>query len=192
MVQHVLKSNPALRELEHIQVDSPGLAYLFFYERHGHYGLTKEAAIAIHSHLADAFTEWIGRSAHFVSVPLLLKEGCQHVMAAQERCRQCIWPQEQPTLPIHVTGSASSGLSQLVGRVPSIPEVQDRATELETPRVNVARPHRHQTKAKQTPGGGGAGPPPSSPKHPGGADSDGYLTTSESGVGCKVLEDASG
>ena len=35
MVLHVLKSNPALRELEHIQVDRPGLAYLFFYERHG-------------------------------------------------------------------------------------------------------------------------------------------------------------
>ena len=33
---HVLKSDLALRELEHIQVDSPGLAYLFFYERHGH------------------------------------------------------------------------------------------------------------------------------------------------------------
>ena len=36
MVLHVLKSDPALRKLEHIQVDSPGLAYLFFYERHGH------------------------------------------------------------------------------------------------------------------------------------------------------------
>ena len=47
MVQHVLKSDPALRELEHIQVDGPGLAYLFFYDRHGHQGLTKEAALAI-------------------------------------------------------------------------------------------------------------------------------------------------
>ena len=47
MVQHVLKSDPALRELEHVQVDSPGLAYLFFYDRHGHCGLTKEAALAI-------------------------------------------------------------------------------------------------------------------------------------------------
>ena len=35
MLLHVLKSDPALRELEHIQVDGPGLVYLFFYERHG-------------------------------------------------------------------------------------------------------------------------------------------------------------
>ena len=89
MVQYVLKSDLALRELEHVQVDSPGLAYLF-YDRHGHHGLTKEAALAICSHLADAFAEWIGRSAHFDAVPLLLVEGCQCMTAAQERCRQCI------------------------------------------------------------------------------------------------------
>ena len=51
MVQHVLKSNLALRELEHVQVNSPGLAYLFFYDRHGHQGLTKVVALAICSHL---------------------------------------------------------------------------------------------------------------------------------------------
>ena len=65
MVQHVLKSDLALRELEHVQIDSPGLLYLFFYDRHGHHGLTKEAALAICSHLADTFAEWIGRSTHF-------------------------------------------------------------------------------------------------------------------------------
>ena len=75
MVQHVLKSDPALRELEHIQVNSPGLAYLFFYDRHGCHCLTKEAALVICSHIADAFAEWIGRSAHFDAVPLLLEEG---------------------------------------------------------------------------------------------------------------------
>ena len=30
MVMYVLKSNPVLRELEHMQVDGPGTAYLFF------------------------------------------------------------------------------------------------------------------------------------------------------------------
>ena len=35
MVLHVLKRDLALRELEHIQVNSSGLAYLFFYDRHG-------------------------------------------------------------------------------------------------------------------------------------------------------------
>ena len=36
MVLHVLKSDMALRELEHVQVNSPGLAYFFFYDRNGH------------------------------------------------------------------------------------------------------------------------------------------------------------
>ena len=133
-MQHVLKSDPALRDLEHVQVDGPGLVDLFFHDRHGHHSLTKEAA------LADAFAEWIGRSAHFDVVPLLLEEGCQHVMAAQERHRQCIQPQEQPTLPIHVTGSTSSGSSQLVGGVPPVPEAQEGAAEAETPKVNAGKP----------------------------------------------------
>ena len=30
MVMHILKSDPVLRELEHVQVDGPGTAYLFF------------------------------------------------------------------------------------------------------------------------------------------------------------------
>ena len=155
MVQHVLKSDLALRELEHIQVDSPGLAYLFFYDRHGHCGLTKEVALAIHSHIVDAFAEWIGRSAHFDAVPLLLEEGCQCAMAAQERCRQCIQTQEQPGLPIHVMGSGSSGSSQLVGGVPPVPEAQDGTAEQETPRVSAGKPHRHLTKARPAPRGGG-------------------------------------
>ena len=185
MVQHVLKSDLALRELEHVQVDSPGLAYLFFYDRHGHRSLMKVAALAMRSHIADAFAEWIGRSAHFDAVPLLLEEGCQCVMAAQERCRQHIQPQEQPTLPIHSTRSASSGSSQLVGGVPPVPEAQEVTVEQETPRVNVARLCRRQTKAQPTPGGGGGGggSPPSLPECPGGADSDDYSTASESGGG---------
>ena len=76
MVLHVLKSNPALRELEHVQVDAPDLVYLFFYDRHGHQGLMKEATFAKCSHLVDAFAEWIPRSTHFKVVPLLLEEGC--------------------------------------------------------------------------------------------------------------------
>ena len=193
MVQHVLKSDLALRELEHIQVNSPGIAYLFFYDRHGHHSLIKETALAIHSHLADTFAEWIGRCMHFNVVPLLLEEGCQYVTAAQERCRQCIQTQEQYSLPIHVMGPASSGSSQLVGRVPPIPEAQDGAEEQEMPRVSVGRPCRHPTKVRLTPGGGGGGSPPSSLEHPGGADSDDYSTASESGGGhrhrrCQWLE----
>ena len=75
MVQHVLKSDPALRDLEHVQVDGPGLTYLFFYDRHGYRSLSKEAALVMHSHIVDAFAEWIGRSAHFDAVPPLLEAG---------------------------------------------------------------------------------------------------------------------
>ena len=75
MVQHVLKSDPALRDLEHVQVDGPGLAYLFFYDRHGYHSLSKEVALSMCSHIADAFAKWIGRSAHFDAVRLLLEAG---------------------------------------------------------------------------------------------------------------------
>ena len=68
---------------------------------------------------------------------------------------QCIRTQEQPSLPIQATGSASSGLSQLVGRVPPIPEAQEGVAEQETPRVNADRPCRHPTKMRLTPGRGG-------------------------------------
>ena len=104
-------------------------------------------------------------------------------MAAQERCSQHIWTQEQPSLPIHVTGSASSGSSQLVGGVPPIPEAQDGAAEQEMPRVSTGRLQQCPTKARLTPGGG-EGSLPSSWEHPGGADSDEYSTASESGGGC--------
>ena len=33
MVINKLKSDPVLRELEHVQVDGPGTAYLFFYDK---------------------------------------------------------------------------------------------------------------------------------------------------------------
>ena len=74
-VQHALKNDPAMRDLKHVQADGPGLAYLVFHDRHGYRGLSKEEALAMHSHIADAFTEWIGRSAHFDVVPLLLEVG---------------------------------------------------------------------------------------------------------------------
>ena len=44
MVMHVLKSNPVLRDLEHVQVDSLGIAYLFFYDKQGCQDLEQDAA----------------------------------------------------------------------------------------------------------------------------------------------------
>ena len=65
MVMYVLKSDPVLRELEHVQVDGPGTAYLFFYNKQGHQGLRQDAAHAIWTHVEEAFSEWILCSAHF-------------------------------------------------------------------------------------------------------------------------------
>ena len=54
---HVLKGNPTLRDLEHIQVDGPGTAYLFFYDIQGRKGPVLEATHALTAHVGDAFSE---------------------------------------------------------------------------------------------------------------------------------------
>ena len=48
MVMHVLKSNLVLR-------DGPGTAYLFFYDKQGHQGLTQDTAHAIWTHVERLF-----------------------------------------------------------------------------------------------------------------------------------------
>ena len=65
MVMHVLKSDLLLRELEHVQVDGLGTAYLFFYDKQGCRGLRQDAMHAIRTHVEEAFSEWISYSAHF-------------------------------------------------------------------------------------------------------------------------------
>ena len=35
MVMHILKSDPILRDLKHVQLDRLGMAYLFFYNKQG-------------------------------------------------------------------------------------------------------------------------------------------------------------
>ena len=74
MVLHVLKSDPTLRDLEHIQVDGPGMAYLFFFDKQGHQGLRLDAAHAMRAHMGEAFSEWISHSMHFAVDPLPLAE----------------------------------------------------------------------------------------------------------------------
>ena len=75
MVMHILKSDPVLRELEHMQVDSLGNAYLFFYDKQGHQGLGQDTAYAIRAHMVEeAFSEWILHSAHFTISLLPLME----------------------------------------------------------------------------------------------------------------------
>ena len=63
MVLHVLKTDLALRDLEHVQVYGPGTSYLFFFDKQGDQGLTLEAAHTIRAHMGEAFSEWISCSA---------------------------------------------------------------------------------------------------------------------------------
>ena len=77
MVMHILKSDPILRELEHTQVDGPGTAYLFFYDRQGCRGLSQDTTYVIRTHVQEAFSEWISFSAHFTISLLPLVEAWQ-------------------------------------------------------------------------------------------------------------------
>ena len=77
MVMHVLKSDPVLRELEHVQVDSPGTAYLFFYDKQDHWSLSQDTAHVIQAHMEETFLEWILHSAHFTISLLPLMEAWQ-------------------------------------------------------------------------------------------------------------------
>ena len=74
MVMHILKSDPVLTELEHMQVDSPGTAYLFFYDKQGHRGLGQSTTYVIWAHVEEAFSGWISCSAHFTISLLPLME----------------------------------------------------------------------------------------------------------------------
>ena len=58
MVMHILKSDTILRELEHVQVDGLGTAYLFFYNKQGHRGLGQDTAYVIWAAMEEAFSGW--------------------------------------------------------------------------------------------------------------------------------------
>ena len=77
MVMHILKSDPVLRELEHMKVDGPGTAYLFFYDKQGCWGLGQDTTYAIWAHMEVAFSGWISHSAHFIISLLPLMEAWQ-------------------------------------------------------------------------------------------------------------------
>ena len=88
MVLHILKGDPTLQDLEHVQVDSPGTAYLFFYDKQGHRGLKQDVTENLQTHVAEAFSEWISQSAHFVVILLPLAEGWWRAMATSDRWHQ--------------------------------------------------------------------------------------------------------
>ena len=119
MVMHMLKSDPMLRDLKHIQVDGLGMAYLYFFNKQGRHGLTHEAAQAMQVHIREAFTEWISCSAHFAVNPFPLVEGWCCVVSASKQCRHQLWAKCQglaiPTLAL----SESDSIPQLIGSAPT-------------------------------------------------------------------------
>ena len=92
MILHILKGDPVLWDLEHVQVDGLGTAYLFFYDKQGHKGLKQDVTENSQTHVAEAFSEWISWSAHFVVILLLLVEGWWRAMATSDRqCQRSWW-----------------------------------------------------------------------------------------------------
>ena len=55
MVMHILKSDPMLSDLKHVQVDGPGMAYLFFFDKQGKCWLTHKATQAMQAHMEKVF-----------------------------------------------------------------------------------------------------------------------------------------
>ena len=116
---HILKGDPTLRDLEHVQVDTPGMAYLFFFDKQGHRGLTYDAAQALRRHVAEVFSEWISHSAHFAIISLPLAEGWHQAVAASERCWQRSRVEYQDCLMHNLISSELDSALQLVGSAPA-------------------------------------------------------------------------
>ena len=144
MVMHILKSDLVLRELEHVQVDGPGSAYLFFYDRQGCHGLSQDTADAIQVHVEEAFSEWISCSTHFAISLLPLVEAWRLAVAASDHRWLRGWA-ENPALriPVMTTGESDSSI-QLVG---STPQQTGRLTTVEE--TADARPGTREGTAHQ-------------------------------------------
>ena len=181
MVMHVLKSDPVLRELEHVQVDGPGTAYLFFYDKKGRWGLGQDAADAVRTHVDEAFSEWISRSAHFTISLLPLMEVWWQSVAASDYRRL----RGQAENPVHnmPVGAAweSDSSSQLVGSAPQQAGRASGVGEVTEARLTTctgaAHLRRRPLKSQCTTVGRGGSPPSSLDR--GAPDSDGYSTASE-------------
>ena len=118
MVMHVLKSDPVLQELEHVQVDGPDTAYLFFYDKQGHRGLGQDAMDAVRTHMEEAFSEWISCFAHFNISLLPLKEVWWWSVAASDCQRLRSWVENSAhNMPVEAAQESDSS-SQLVGSAP--------------------------------------------------------------------------
>ena len=118
MVMHILKSDLVLWELEYVQVDGPGTAYLFFYDKQGRRGLGRDAADAVQTHMEEAFSEWISHSVHFNISLLPLLEVWWQSVAASDCQRLRSWAENSThNMPVGAAWESDSS-SQLVGSAP--------------------------------------------------------------------------
>ena len=184
MVMHILKNDRVLRELEHMQVDGLGTAYLFFYDKQGCRGLGQDTAYAIQAHMKEAFSGWISCSAHFTISLLPLIEVWWQAVATSDRCRLRSQAENPvPSIPVVNAGESDSSV-QLVGSAPqqawrSSP-MEEMAEARLTTHAGAAHLHGWPPKSQCTVVGG-VGSPPSSPDR-GAPNSDGYSTASETTV----------
>ena len=179
MVLHILKGDPSLRDLEYVQMDSPGMAYLFFYDKQGCRGLKQDAMETLRAHMAEAFSEWISHSVHFVVILLLLMEGWWRAKATSDRCHQKSRT-EYSNCPVpHMVSSESDSMLPLVGSTPPSAVWMGQLEEggSHTPRALSTQPRGRPPKACSTKDGMGNSQL-SSPDR-GGMDSDGYFMVSE-------------
>ena len=101
-----------------MQLDGPGTAYLFFYDKQGHQGLGQDTVHAIRAHMEEAFSEWISCSAHFAISLLPLVEAWWQAVATSDHRRLRSWAgNPAPRIPV-VTMGESDSLVQLVGSTP--------------------------------------------------------------------------
>ena len=172
MVMHVLKNDPTLRDLEYVQVDNPGTAYLFFLDKQCHCRLSAEAAEMLGAHLPVAFSEWISCSAHFAAITIPLSEGRHLASVATNRCHQRLRMDPQgPMLGARFSSESDVG-PVLVGSTPPTPVGRERGAKGEkVPTVQSSRPRGRPWKKVCPVKGVLANSPPSLPNR-GGADSE--------------------
>ena len=179
MVTHVLKNDSALRDLEYVQVDNPGTAYLFFLDKQCCHGLPAEAAEMLGAYLPGAFSKWISCSAHFVAIAIPLAEG-RHLasVATNRHCQRLRTDPQGPVLGAPFSSKSDVG-PVLVGSAPPTPVRGERGAEGEKVPVALAsrprgRPPKKACPVKEAP----ANSPPSLPDR-GGANSDATSMASE-------------
>ena len=181
MVMHILKSDLVLQELEHVQVDGPGTAYLFFYDKQSRWGLEQGAMDAIRTHMEEAFLKWITHFAHFnVSLLPLMEAWWQSVTASD--CQRLRSGAENLTHNASVgVAQESDSSSQLEGSAPQQDARTSRIGEGTKARpvgcAGAVHPHRRPPRTQCTTVSKGS-LPPSSPDR-GAPDSNGYSTVGE-------------